>query len=282
MFLILVSVEVPEAKAIVAELITYPVKACAGVPLGEAMLTEAGLVHDRTFMVVDADGLFLGQRHAPLLAVVQPAVSAGGRQLTLRAPGAEDLGIEIDLRAPRREVVLARRRYQGIDQGDAAARWLSAVLGRPARLMRVPPEHRRVTDGWTPGTSAYADSGPVHAISRATLRDLNRRLGAAAVPMSRFRPNLVIDGWETPHTEDGIRYLRVGGIDLGFAELAIRCAVTMVDQDRGVKAGPEPLRTLAGYRRAGGGVAFGANFSVLQAGKLAVGDEVVVLSRADP
>jgi len=44
-----------------------------------------------------------------------------------------------------------------------------------------------------------------------------------------------------------------------------------------------PIRALATYRRApGGGVAFGAKFSVLRTGKLTVGDEVAVLSIAEP
>jgi uncharacterized protein YcbX len=144
--------------ATVAELISYPVKGCAGVPLGEAVLTESGLAHDRTFMAVDADGVFRSQRRDPLLAVLQPAVSADGGLLTLRAPGVEDLGIKVDLGAARRDVFLFRSRYQGIDQGEAAAEWLSSVLGRPSRLVRVPPEHQRVTEGWTPGAPAYADS----------------------------------------------------------------------------------------------------------------------------
>jgi uncharacterized protein len=98
-----------------------------------------------------------------------------------------------------------------------------------------------------------------------------------------FRPNIVIEGWEDPHMEDQIRHVRAGNAELGYAKLAIRCAVTLVDQCSGVRAGPEPIRTLATYRRApGGGVAFGAKFSVLQADKLTVGDEVTVLSWAEP
>jgi uncharacterized protein YcbX len=262
--------------ATVAELTTYPVKGCAGVPVGEARLTRAGLAHDRTFMVVDEDGVFRSQRRDPLLAIIEPTVSTNGELLCLRAPGVADLGIEVDLGAARREVILFGDSYQGIDQGQAAAEWLSEVLGKPSRLVRIPPDHHRVTDGRTPGTSGYADSSPVHAISRATLRELNRRLAPAAIPMSRFRPNIVIDGWDTPHMEDQAGRIRVGNAELAFAKLAIRCAVTLVDQDSGLKAGPEPIRTLATYRRTTGGVAFGAKFSVVQPGKLALGDEITV------
>jgi uncharacterized protein len=269
--------------ATVTELITYPVKSCAGVPLGEAAVTAAGLAHDRTFMAVDADGVFRTQRRDPRLAIIQPAVSADGSKLTLRAAGMEDLPVEVDLDSARRDVILFQSRYQGIDQGDAVAQWLSSVLGRPSRLVRVPQEHHRVIDGWTAGTSAYADSSPIHIISSASLRELNRRLDDAPVPMSRFRPNIVIDGGECPHIEDRIRRVEAGNAELGYGKLAIRCAIPMVDQRRGVKAGPEPIRTLAAYRRApGGGVAFGAKFSVLRPGKLAVGDQLTARSWAEP
>jgi uncharacterized protein len=232
--------------------------------------------------VVDAGYVFRSQRRDPRLAVIQPAISADGGQLTLSTEGIEDLHVEVDLDSPRRDVLMFQSRYQGIDQGGDAADWLTSVLRRPSRLVRWPPEHHRVTEGWTAGTAAYADSGAVLVVSLASLTEFNRRVGGAPTPMSRFRPNIVIDGGECPHIEDRIRRARVGNAELGYGKLAIRCAVTLVDQLRGVKAGPEPIRTLATYRRASaGGVAFGAKFSVSRAGKLAVGDEMTVLSWAD-
>lgn len=54
-----------------------------------------------------------------------------------------------------------------------------------------------------------------------------------------------------------------------------------LNQDSGTKAGPEPLHTLATYRRTTGGVSFGVRFSVLRSGKLSVGDELTVSSWAD-
>ncbi|MEV4472099.1 hypothetical protein [Nonomuraea sp. NPDC049504] len=52
---------------------------------------------------------------------------------------------------------------------------------------------------------------------------------------------------------------------------------TMVEQETGAKAGPEPLRTLADYRRAAkGGVAFGVRYAVLRPGRAAVGETVQI------
>ncbi|MBC6456683.1 MOSC domain-containing protein [Actinomadura sp. HBU206391] len=264
----------------VAELITYPVKGCAGISMTETLVAETGLAHDRSFMVVSEKGVFRSQRRDPRLALIRPEVSADGERLTLTAPGADALVVEVDLVAARRDVDLFGRPFKGIDQGQAAAEWLSDVLGVAGRLVRVPPEHDRVTDGRIPGRCGYADSGSVHLLSQATLDALNRRLaegGGRPLPMSRFRPNIVIDGWEEPHREDRARDLGIGNAELGYAKLAIRCAVTMVDQRHAVKAGPEPLRTLATYRRASaGGVAFGVKLSVTQPGKLTVGDELKV------
>ncbi|MFD8326062.1 MOSC domain-containing protein [Streptomyces lydicus] len=264
----------------VSELITYPIKGCAGVPLAEADLTPAGLPHDRSFMVVNNQGVYRTQRRDPLLAVIRPEVSSDGGQLALHYGGVESLRIEVDTTSSRRDVDLFGAPFRGIDQGEAAAGWLSEVLGTDCRLVRVPPEHDRVADGRIPGTSGYADSSPLHLLSLATFNDLNERLAAAGkppLPMSRFRPNIVLDGWQEPLTEDRAHRAEVGGAELGFAKLAIRCAVTLVDQETGAKAGPEPLRTLASYRRVPeGGVAFGSKFSVVRTGKLTVGDEFTV------
>ncbi|WP_308282494.1 MOSC domain-containing protein [Pseudonocardia nigra] len=264
----------------VVELTSYPVKGCAGTPLRTTDLTPAGLAHDRTFMVVGPDGVFRTQRRSPLLAVVRPEVSDDGRLLTLRAPGSDPLCLDVDTDGPRREVTLFANRFGGIDQGDEGAAWFSDVLGVPSRLVRVPPEHDRRTDGLTPGTSAYADSSALLLVGRASLDLLNERIaeaGGEPVAMNRFRPNIVVDGWDEPHTEDRLRTFAVGTAELGYAKLAIRCAVTTVEQETGRRAGPEPLRTLARHRRAAaGGVAFGAKFSVTRPGSLAIGAEVRV------
>lgn len=261
----------------IVELITYPIKGCAGTSVPDMALTSAGLAHDRSFMVVDGDGVFRSQRRDPRMAVIRPDSGAPGEQLTLHAPGIAAMHLDVDTEGPRREVLLFGAPFRGIDQGDEVSAWLTDVLGVSSRLVRVPPEHERVTSGVFPGTCGYADSGATLLVSRSSLDELNSRIPCGAPPMDRFRPNIVVDGWDEPHVEDRARRIVVGDAEFGYAKLDIRCAVTTVDQATGTKAGPEPLRTLATYRRAAaGGVAFGAKFSVLRAGQLSVGDELDV------
>ncbi|WP_216211457.1 MOSC domain-containing protein [Amycolatopsis aidingensis] len=268
----------------VDQLAYYPVKGCAGTPVRAAEVTATGLALDRAFMVVDEHGMCRTQRRFPMLATVRPIPADGG--LTLTAPGVEDLHLEVAIEGPRSAVAVFTWEGKGIDQGTAAADWLSTVLGSPSRLIRVPPDHQRATDGIIPGTAGFADSSAILVTTTSSLDGLNERIaeqGGEPVPMNRFRPNIVLSGWTEPHTEDGVRRLAVGEVELGYTKMCVRCPVPTVDQDTGTRAGPEPIRTLARYRRAPeGGVTFGIKMAVLRTGRVNVGDEAVVPEWAPP
>jgi uncharacterized protein YcbX len=274
------------AAASVHTLTCYPVKGCAGVPLARAEVTTTGLVHDRTFMVVDAmEGSFRSQRTLPGMAVVRAEVTDDGKHLALSAPGAGELAVEVAYEGPLREVGMFDRPLgPAVDQGEQAAQWFSEVLGASSRLVRVRPGFDR--DGWGehPGKVNFADAHALSVASLASLDGLNRRIrerGAAPVPMDRFRPNIVVDGWDEPHTEDRVRLMTVGTIRLGYSVRAMRCSVPLVDQATGRTAGPEPVRTLAAYRREpeyGNKVSFAMKAAVLRPGTIAVGDRVEVQS----
>jgi len=259
----------------------YPIKGCAGTPLTRAQVLPTGVVHDRTFMFVRAaDGVFRSQRSTPRLAAIRPDVASDGGKLTLSAPDVGDLALEVQADGPRLAVsVHGIWTGEGVDQGDEVAEWAGELLGESLRLVRVPPDHERAVDEWH-GAITFTDSTPLHLTSVSSLDDLNARIlekGAEPVPMARFRPNIVVSGWDTPYTEDDVREFTIGGARLRWVKPDVRCQVTMVDQPTGERAGPEPLRTLADYRREPeGGVSFGIKVAVLTPGELSIGDEVVV------
>jgi uncharacterized protein YcbX len=257
--------------ATVRALLSYPIKECAGIVEKRTEVTPTGLPHDRLFAVVAPDGETAWQGETPRLATIRGRLLDDGVKLSLSAPGAGEFLLDVVVDGPARPVDVDKWPGTGIDQGDPAAEWLSDALGRPVRLVREPDRASRVRVG--------ADPTALLVLSLSSLDGLNERIaarGAEPVAMSRFRPNIVIDGWPDPHTEDRVGRMTIGGTEIGFGELAIRCVVTLVDQAAGVRAGPEPLRTLAGYRREPDGVSFGMKAAVLTPGKIAVGDEVTV------
>ena len=250
---------------LLAALHLYPVKSCRGMTVAEATVTDAGLEHDREWMVVTPEGRFVTQRECPRLATV--GVSLDGRALTLAAAGGGSVAVPLDLRGAPVEVTVWRDRCQAHDQGTEVARWLSEWLGRPVQLVRFAPARRRLSDAaWTGGVEAanrFSDGFALLAISRASLADLNARL-AVPLAMDRFRPNLELDGLP-PYGEDQLEDLVAGELRLRRVKPCTRCVVTTTDQATGEVDGDEPLRTLKTYRwnpqlR---GVTFGQNLIVV-------------------
>ncbi|MCE7005323.1 MOSC N-terminal beta barrel domain-containing protein [Kibdelosporangium philippinense] len=266
----------------VAELVRYVVKGCAGESLDRSAVGRMGLVDDRLFMVVDKNGKFVTQRTRPQMAVIKPKLGDG--TLTLSAPGFDDLTFDFLADGERLEVLLFKWTGKAVDQGAAPAEWFSQFLGEPCRLVRVPPDHERRSSGLTQGYAGFADAHALHVTSLSSLDHLNGLIlekGGETLPMNRFRPNIVISGWDEPYTEDRVRQMTVGPIQTGWEKKAVRCVVPTVDQATGHKTGPEPTKTLAGYRREEeGGVSFGAKFAVMTTGELTTGDPVEVTAFA--
>jgi hypothetical protein len=244
---------------------SYPVKSCRGIQHDSALLTSTGLAHDREWMFVSGDGRFLTQRDEPRLAQVDVALLDGA--LGLSAEGAGGIEVPFDLDGPRASVAVWDDRCVGVDQGDAAAGWIGALLGREARLLRFDPASSRRSDpAWTGDLAAFSlfsDGFPLLVVSRASLDDLNSRL-PVAVPMQRFRPNLVLDGL-APYGEDQLHEIECGAVRLRIVKPCIRCVVTTTDQRSGERMGEEPIRTLKSYRwdAALRGVTFGQNAIVV-------------------
>ena len=232
----------------IAELYVYPVKSCRGIAVDDWPLEAAGLAHDREWMVVTPDGRFLTQRELPRLALVVPRLLDD--RLVLAAPGQGDLELPFAAGAGRRDVVVWRDRCAAEDAGDAAGEWLTRFLGRPARLVRIAADARRVSDPqWAGDTGAltrFSDGYALLALSRASLDDLNRRL-PAPLPVDRFRPNLVLEGL-APYGEDALADFHAGGAHLRGVKPCTRCVITTTRQSTGEPDGEEPLKTLRTYR----------------------------------
>jgi uncharacterized protein YcbX len=244
--------------ATITHLSIYPVKSCAGITLQQAVLTAAGLstgtVADREWMIVDQAGLFLTQREHPRMALIQPVIMDAA--LMLSAPGQLpfSLPLDHDPLASTRMVGIWDDQVEAADCGDAAARWCSAVLNVPCRLVRFGLAARRVTSGkWTGGEGVptrFADGYPILLLGAASLADINRHMaaaGRAALPMDRFRPNVVVGGLEA-FEEDYVAEFTAGEAVLQPVKPCPRCPIPSIDQATGER-GPDPLDVLQAFRR---------------------------------
>lgn len=262
----------------VSALNVYPVKSAGGIPLKSARVSARGIEHDRRWMVVDEEGMFISQRDLPKMAVIRVAFE--GEHLLLTAPGAERLEVPLNLQGPRRNVQVWNDPCEGIDAGEGAAQWLSSVIGHPCALVHMPEDaHRAVNPKFAHHGEevGFADMCPFLLISEASLEELNRRMGEP-LPMNRFRPNIVVRGC-APFDEDSWDHFRIGDISFHAVNARARCTIPTVDQQTGRVAGKEPLQTLATFRRVRGTVVFGQDVVHHGTGTLRVGDAVEVVSR---
>ncbi len=266
----------------IASLHFYPVKSCRGIAVDSFRITDTGPEWDRRWMIVTAaDRRFISQRSHPAMATIAVAIKNG--MLRLTAPGRAPLEIAVDHEGASSPVTVWSSECLGVDAGDAAADWLSAVLGERLRLVRQDPARIRLANpqyaGPSPHSVSFADAYPILMISRASLEELNRRL-PAPIPMARFRPNVVIEGVDA-HAEDAMTRFSAGPVVLRGVKYCDRCPITTTDQETGVRdTRQEPLRTLATYRHdyVLKGVIFGQN-CVVESGVgeiLAVGTELTI------
>ncbi len=265
----------------------YPVKSCRGLSLQTAAFDEYGLIGDRRFMVVNAaDGLFLTQRTHPRMALIETALT--GDQLVLSSPnaGSVTVALRADGQTPPTEktVTVWKNTVIADDCGEESAAWLSQFLGLSLRLVRIGQAFDRPVkpSKAQPGdVVSFADAYPFLAISEASLADLNDRLAARdedALPMNRFRPNLVVADCD-PYAEDAWTKIQINETVFRNAGLCGRCIVTTTDQFT-AQRGKEPLKTFATYRRDRDDhtqVNFGTNLiHETKRGTLSVGDEITL------
>jgi uncharacterized protein YcbX len=252
----------------------YPVKAAAGLAPERWEVDAFGFRHDRRWMVVDTGGRMLTQRSYPSLARVRPSV--GPDTLRLETSGMPSLELPLRPHATvSTTVTVWDDRCAAVWMGELAARWFSDLLNADCSLVFMPESTVRPTNPlFAVGNRvSFADGYPFLLISEESLAGLNRRL-ARPLPMNRFRPNLVIAGGAA-HDEDLLGAFRIGSVAFRIVKPCDRCVVTTTDQETGIR-GPEPLRTLATYRRHGKQVLFGQNVVHEGVGSLRVGDPISV------
>ncbi len=259
----------------------YPVKGLGGITLDHAVTTSRGLQYDRRFMVVREDDEFITQRDFPKMATVWVELENG--EVTFSAADMDPLSFpaEPPMR-PARQVRVWSSVVAAHAVSPEADRWLSEYLGESVRLVYMPEGSERLCNvnfARNGEIVSFADGYPFLIISEESLADLNARMqktGGPALPMGRFRPNLVVKGCEA-YAEDTWGDFQIGEAVFRAVKPCGRCQVTTTDQATGEVHGPEPLATLSEYRNSTLGVLFGMNLTPVKTGTIRVGDELKLL-----
>lgn len=285
------------ASGTVSELWRYPVKSMRGERITESDVTTAGLVGDRSYAVIDSESGKVGSAKHPRLwgdllqcearYLSAPAGPTPG-QVAIRLPGGAETGSE----------------------DPEVDRLLSDLLGRPVRLTTVAPDGNSYLAVWPDGvmpdeylaqvavaadeeegtltelTNALAappgtffDVAALHIMSRATLNRLSELQPASRFDVSRFRPNVVLEGDLPPFDENDWagNDLRLGADVVATVLIpTMRCIMTTLAQGDLVRDN-EVLRVISRHNRIdipglGTWSCAGAYAGVERPGRMATGD----------
>jgi uncharacterized protein YcbX len=255
----------------VARLSIAPVRSLGLEHPDEVELTETGVLEDRRFYVIDEAGRLVDLLIASDMVRVKAHTDPEATTLRMTFPDGTVAEDAVRLGEPVETPIHGRTGVGHVVIGPWGAA-LEPYAGRRVRIVRCD----------RPGGTRIANA--VSLISDGSLRELAGRAGRDGVDARRFRMLLQIEGAEA-HEEDawiGGR-IGVGTAVLGITKPDARCAITTQNPETGVRD-LDTLRTIIAYRglREGHKADFGVLGEVEVRGRVAVGDEVVVIERTTP
>lgn len=268
----------------ITQLYIYPVKGLAGISLQEARLASRGLAFDREFMLTDASGTFISQRTRTSLALFKTELTESTLTITYKT---ESFHVPLAAHADSSMDVTVWSDTLPAEEFRAASAWFSERLGEELHFIRFAKNERRrveperVSD--PNAIVAFADAYPILLVAEASLDFLNAELtrrGEAAVPMNRFRPNIVVkDMAAFDEFRDQLLSSERSELALRLVKPCRRCPVTTVNQETAIVANPkEPLASLAAINPTKTvGAFFGGNATIERGigGTLRVGERLI-------
>jgi len=274
------------------EINVYPIKSCHGIQVDKWKVGQYGLENDRRWMLIDENNRFISQRKFSRLCFIVPSFEGG--KMLVNAPDMPTLTIPLSgkeqSQGPIIDVTVWKDTCRAVLESDKSSKWFSDFLKEQVRLVRFCEEKDRLVEEkyqveGLPNLTVFSDGYPLLMISEESLRDLNSRLGSKGpLPMSRFRPNLVIKASNeqgTPFMEDFFQKVRIGAVIFYVRKKCTRCKMTTVNGETGEYSN-EPLETLKTFRKglletSPQEVCFGQNIIHDGEGEISVGQEVKVL-----
>ncbi len=262
----------------VSQLFIYPIKSLGGIPLQHAMVTDRGFQYDRRWMLVNQNNYFLSQRDLPQMALLQVEVRSDG----LKVYHKEKTHLQINIPfypelSETAEVGIWEEKCQAQFVSKEADEWFTKMLSFNCRLVYMPETTILPVDkkyATRSEITSLSDGYPFLLIGQSSLDELNAKL-SDALPMNRFRPNIVFSGGE-PHEEDCLEHFTINNIDFYGVKLCARCMIPTINQDN-IQRSKEPLKTLANYRARNNKIYFGQNLLHYGTGSISIGDALEVV-----
>ena len=266
----------------ISELYIYPVKSLGGIKLNTSQLSLFGLKHDRRWMIVDKNGIFISQRESHKMATINTAIKEN--QLVLSYNDSEIIVPSVDDGRDKILVSIWSDTFKATHVSTQVDKWLSDILEQDCQLVYMNDTVQRQVDiDFAPKGQnvSFADAYPILVVSQASIDDLNARLDAP-VNINRFRANIIVSG-ANAHAEDNWQDLSINSLEYKAVKLCSRCIMPSINQETGEQDQVKMLAVLNRYRKIDKKIKFGQNIiyknvDIINQQTISCGDEIKLIN----
>ncbi|KAF6303053.1 molybdenum cofactor sulfurase [Rhinolophus ferrumequinum] len=238
---------------VITNLYLYPIKSCAAFEVTRWPIGNQGLLYDRSWMVVNHNGICLSQKQEPRLCLIQPFIDLQQRIMVIKAKGMDPIEVPLENgeQAPICQSKVCADRVNTYDCGEKISSWLSKFLGRPCHLIRqssnfqrnAKKKHGKGQSDDTTATLSLVNEAQYLLINRSSVLELQQQLNAsdengkeAMLPMkdliSRFRANIITNG-TSAFEEEKWDEISIGSLRFQVSGPCHRCQMICIDQQTG-------------------------------------------------
>ena len=256
---------------IISNLYSYLLKSGRPQSLDHAHIITKGLMGDRDFALIDAEGHILTAREYPALLEVDAKIIDNEIYFKYKSDS-----ISVPRKAiysKERTGILFGQSLRGLELDNCVQKWFSKNMGINCHVIGINKAYIRQMKEQLHNIT-FTDAAPILLTSEASLEALNNRM-IIPVGMNRFRPNLVVSG-SPAFAEDEWKYLKIGACEFEISHHCSRCTLTTIDSSNPEKGiSKEPLKTLSTFRKFGNKVNFGIYLIPKKLGIIQLNDQVI-------
>ncbi|XP_036889007.1 molybdenum cofactor sulfurase [Sturnira hondurensis] len=253
---------------VITNLYLYPIKSCAAFEVTKWPVGNQGLLYDRSWMVVNHNGICLSQKQEPRLCLIQPFIDLQQRIMVIKARGMEPIEVPLEENGERAQICQSKvcaDRVNTYDCGENISSWLSKFLGRPCHLIKQSSnfqrkakkkQHQGPSAGAT-ATLSLVNEAQYLLVNRSSASELQQQLTTSDENgkeklflmkdlISRFRANIITNGTRAFEEEKWDEIL-IGPLHFQVLGPCHRCQMICIDQQTGQRH-QDVFQKLSEYR----------------------------------
>ncbi|XP_045881045.1 molybdenum cofactor sulfurase [Meles meles] len=237
---------------VITNLYLYPIKSCAAFEVTKWPLGNQGLLYDRSWMVVNHNGVCLSQKQEPRLCLIQPFIDLQQKVMVIKAKGMEpiEVPLEENEQAQICQSKVCADRVNTYNCGEKVSSWFSRFFGRPCQLIKQSSDFQRSAkkrgkdqSAGATATLSLVNEAQYLLINRSSVLELWQQLNASdengkeeLFPMedliSRFRANIITNGTRA-FEEEKWNEISIGSLRFQISGPCHRCQMICIDQQTG-------------------------------------------------